>query len=307
MRPNTEAVRLRGISKAAEAFDEVCTLLRPVPRGGGRYIGGTPSVTWGVPYGGLLVAQALAAAAASVPEGFWVRSLHAYFIEAGASSRNVEIDVVSVRDGRSTCWRSVQVRQDERLLLTAELTFALDASGPAHQAPMPPARAPEQCLNVGAALADFDDVHDYWNDESAFDLRYVADPPRLAAAGTAEAQPQSAVWIRAMGVDPDDRALNSALLAYASDMCMLDPVLKPHGLWWGSSSATGFSMDHSMWFHAPARTDEWMLLDQHSPALRDGRGLAIADLFTRSGTLLCTVAQQGSMRVQAGVPGPTSS
>ncbi|MGM7666571.1 hypothetical protein [Microbacterium sp. A93] len=128
-------------------------------------------------------------------------------------------------------------------------------------------------------------------------LRYVNNPPRLAAACEAGQQPRSSIWVRAAGEAPTDRALSAALLAYASDMCALDPVLKPHGLWWGDGSATGFSMDHSMWFHAPSRVDEWILVDQLSPALRDSRGLAIADMFTRGGELLCTIAQQGSMRV----------
>jgi acyl-CoA thioesterase-2 len=301
MKPPTESVLGQNRHGAAASFEEVCDLLRPVSLGGGRYSGGSPEYHWGVPYGGLLVAQALAGASVDVPEGFWVRSLHAYFIEAGGSDRGVEIDVVPVRDGRSTCWRSVRVQQEGKLLLTMELTFARDSSGPGHQAPMPQARLPEELPNAAKALAGFDDVHSYWDEDSAFDLRYVKDPPRLSAHAHDGGEPHSSVWIRAMGTAPEDRALNAALLAYASDMCMLDPMLKPHGLWWGSGCASGFSMDHSMWFHAPARTDEWVLVDQRSPALRNGRGLALADMYSRSGELLCTVAQQGTMRINAAV------
>ena len=299
MKPQADSALGHNRHRAAAAFEEVCELLRPRPLGNGKYAGGTPAVHWDVPYGGLLVAQALAGAAADVPEGFWVRSLHAYFVEAGAAERDVDIDVVPVRDGRSTCWRSVRVRQEGRLLLTAELTFARDSSSPGHQTPMPPARPPEELPNVGHTLAGFDDVHSYWNEDSAFDLRYVQAPPRLSADAANGSEPRSSVWIKAMGPDPGDRVLNAALLAYASDMCMLDPMLKPHGLWWGSGGASGFSMDHSMWFHAPARTDEWILVDQRSPVLRSGRGLALADMFSRSGELLCTVAQQGTLRVNA--------
>jgi acyl-CoA thioesterase-2 len=288
---------IHGGLTAAESFEELCSLLRPQYSPDGRFFGEPPSATWGVPYGGLLVAQALAAASASVPEGLWVRSLHAYFVEAGVASEGVEIDVLPVRDGRSTCWRSVRVFQGDRLLLTAELTFARDFGGPAHQSPMPLANPPEDLPNIGQVLAGFNDVHSYWNEDSAFDLRYVNTPPRLATKDVDAHVPRSSVWVRAMGKAPADRALSAALLAYASDMCALDPMLKPHGLWWGDGSATGFSMDHSMWFHAPAQVDEWILVDQHSPALRDGRGLAVADLFTRSGELLCTYAQQGALRL----------
>jgi acyl-CoA thioesterase II len=297
MKPQRDISRAVKRQPAAEAFDEVCALLRPRPLGDGLYSGDTPAVQWGVPYGGLIVAQGLAAAAAEVPEGFWVRSLHAYFVEAGEADRGVEIDVVPIRDGRSTCWRSVRVRQGDRLLLIADTTFARDSPSPSHQAAMPAVRPPEDLPNVGRTLAAFDDVHAYWNEDSAFDLRYVDAPPRLSACEASSDQQRSSVWVRGMGPAPADRSLAAALLAYASDMCMLDPLLKPHGLWWGSGSAKGFSLDHSMWFHAPSRTDEWILVDQRSPALRDGRGLALADMYARSGELLCTVAQQGSMRV----------
>lgn len=299
MKPQTESAPGRERGAASASFEEVCALLQPLALGGGRFAGGTPGFHWGVPYGGLLVAQALAGASVDVPEGLWVRSLHSYFIEAGTSDRGVQIDVVPVRDGRSTCWRSVRVHQDGRLLLTMELTFAKDSGGPEHQAPMPAARLPEELPNAAKALAGFDDVHSYWDTDSAFDLRYAKEPPRLSAHAHGGSEPHSSVWIKAMGEAPGDRALNAALLAYASDMCMLDPMLKPHGLWWGSGGASGFSMDHSMWFHAPARTDEWILVDQHSPALRNGRGLALADMYSRSGELLCSVAQQGTMRVNA--------
>lgn len=130
------------------AFEEVCSLLRPLAQGGGRFLGDAPSIRWGTPYGGLLVAQ-VPAAAASVPDGFWVRSMHAYFIEAGAASQSVDIDVVPTRNRRSTCWRSVRVLQVGRLLLTAGLTFAKDSTGPGHQTRMLSVRPPEELTNVG--------------------------------------------------------------------------------------------------------------------------------------------------------------
>ncbi|MGM7666570.1 acyl-CoA thioesterase [Microbacterium sp. A93] len=169
MAHESETPCVHGSQTAAGSFEEVCSLLRPHPLDGGRFLAGAASVTWGVPYGGLLVAQALAAAAASVPAGLWVRSLHAYFVDAGVASEGVEIDVVPLRVGRSTSWRSVRVLQAGRLLLTAELTFAKDVSSPSHQSPMPEVLPPEELSNVGPALAGFNDAHAYWNEDSAFD------------------------------------------------------------------------------------------------------------------------------------------
>lgn len=280
--------------QAVAAFDELCEILRPVRLTGNTFRGEPPSVEWGVPFGGLLVAQALAAASATVPEGLWIRSLHAYFIEVGRADQAVDIHVDHVHDGRSTSWRSAKLQQNDRLLLKADMMFSRDSTGLHHQDPMPAAPSPEDLVNVGLALESHDDAFRPWNADSPFDLRYVADPPRIAAASSNHSA-SSAVWFKANGTS-DDRALNAALLAYASDMCMLDSCLRPHRLWFGPTSASGFSLDHSMWFHAPARIDEWILHDQRSPVMENGRGLALGRMFTQSGELLCSVAQLGSIR-----------
>lgn len=282
-------------ASAAEAFDELCGLLTPERQSTGEFHGRAPRVQWGFPYGGLLVGQALAAASATVPEGLWVRSLHAYFVQAGAGQRPVDLEVHRVRDGRSSAWRSVDVVQSEYLLLRLEAMFASDTTGPSHQAARPEAPEPETLANVGDQLAAHDDTFRPWDARSPFDLRYVTPPPRLGEPG---APATTTAWLGPGGEAPPDRALAAALLAYASDMGMLDSCLRPHGLWFGSA-ASGFTLDHSIWFHAPARVDDWLLIDQTSPGMRDGRGLGQAQLYARDGELLATVAQLGSIRAHA--------
>ena len=56
------------------------------------------------------------------------------------------------------------------------------------------------------------------------------------------------------------------------------------------------SLDHTIWFHRPFRADEWWLFDQHSPSASGGRGLSLASVFTQSGELVATVAQEGLIR-----------
>jgi acyl-CoA thioesterase II len=57
------------------------------------------------------------------------------------------------------------------------------------------------------------------------------------------------------------------------------------------------SLDHSMWFHAPARADEWLLYDMHSPRTSGGRGMAFGRIYSRDGTLIATTAQEGILRL----------
>jgi acyl-CoA thioesterase-2 len=57
------------------------------------------------------------------------------------------------------------------------------------------------------------------------------------------------------------------------------------------------SLDHAMWFHRPARVDEWLLYVQDSPNARGARGLSLGKIFNRKGELVATVAQEGIVRI----------
>lgn len=65
------------------------------------------------------------------------------------------------------------------------------------------------------------------------------------------------------------------------------------------SSGVGMltSLDHSMWFHAPVRADDWLLYHMHSPRTSNGRGVVFGRIFTKDGTLAVTTAQEGLVRL----------
>jgi acyl-CoA thioesterase-2 len=104
--------------------------------------------------------------------------------------------------------------------------------------------------------------------------------------------------MRAIGRLPDNPLLHSAVLAYASDYSLLEPVLRRHGLTWGNPRLRMASLDHSMWFHRPVRADDWILYAQHSPSATSGRGLGMGHMFTRDGRLVATTAQEGMVRLK---------
>jgi acyl-CoA thioesterase-2 len=62
------------------------------------------------------------------------------------------------------------------------------------------------------------------------------------------------------------------------------------------------SLDHAMWFHRPFRADEWLLYSQDSPNARNGRGLTRGLIFKPDGTLVASVAQEGSVRERREMP-----
>ena len=95
---------------------------------------------------------------------------------------------------------------------------------------------------------------------------------------------------------PDDPALHQCVLAYASDMALLDAALIPHGLSVFDRQIMAASLDHALWFHRPFRADEWLLYSQDSPNSSGARGFSRGMIFALDGTLVASVAQEGLLR-----------
>jgi acyl-CoA thioesterase-2 len=107
------------------------------------------------------------------------------------------------------------------------------------------------------------------------------------------------VWIKAKGEMPSELAMHQCVLAYASDMTLLDTCLLPHGVSWFSGRLQSASLDHAMWFHHPFRVDDWLLYAQDSPSAAGARGFNRGSLFTRDGKLVASVAQEGLIRLRS--------
>jgi acyl-CoA thioesterase-2 len=104
------------------------------------------------------------------------------------------------------------------------------------------------------------------------------------------------VWFKANGKLPDDPLLHACIVAYASDLTLLDTAVAPHQIDYTDESFQVASLDHAMWFHRPLRVDEWLLYHQKSPSASGARGLAEGFVYSRDGRLCVTVIQEGLMR-----------
>ena len=90
------------------------------------------------------------------------------------------------------------------------------------------------------------------------------------------------------------------MIAYASDYTLLGTSALPHGLSWMRGELVGASLDHAIWFHRPARADEWLLYATDAPWSGGGRGFNRGRIFNRQGELVASVAQEGMMRRRKG-------
>ena len=111
--------------------------------------------------------------------------------------------------------------------------------------------------------------------------------------------PHQNIWVRTTGPVPQDRRLQMAVLAYLSDMTLLDTSLFAHGTSVLDRSLQVASLDHAMWFHRPPVLDDWLLYSQDSPSASGARGMTRGAIFTRDGTLIASVAQEGLIRKRA--------
>lgn len=248
-------------------------------------------------FGGQVLAQCLVAATKTVDGIRPVHSLHGYFLRAGDIRLPITFSVDRLRDGRSFSTRRVQAYQNGEPIFSMIASFQDEDPGIDHQDQFPVGiPAPESLPSAKDLLGDIDHpVAQYWANARPFDMRHVPDPIYFRVKG--EQVAHQAVWIRALGTLPMDQELHTAALAYVSDYTILEPIFRRHGIAWTHEGLKSASLDHAMWFHRPARVDEWMLYVQESPSAQGGRGLSLGRIFSSDGLLLATVAQEGMVRV----------
>jgi acyl-CoA thioesterase-2 len=245
-------------------------------------------------FGGQVAGQALVAAGRTVPADRKVHSLHAYFLRGGDPAVPIVYDVDRIRDGKSFTTRRVVAIQHGEAIFNLQASFHCDEPGFDHQMPMPDAPDPESLPTFRERMEPFRaQVGDWVLGDRPIDLRHLL-PPRVS--DNSPRDPTQLVWFRADGVLPDDPLLHACIVAYTSDMTLLDTTVFPHGVEWGQNNLMMASLDHAMWFHRPFRADEWLLYAQTSPSAHDARGLASGHIFRRDGTLVVTVMQEGLIR-----------
>ncbi len=262
---------------------------RSLPQPGGRV------------FGGQVLAQSLLAAARTVDDARPPHSVHGYFLRAGDAGRGITFTVERLRDGRSFSARRVHAMQNGQPILTLTASFQEEQPGLEHTdsppAATPPPESVPSALEVLGAVSH--PVATFWTQTAAFDIRHVEESIYLDPAATSTSRQM--VWMRARGVVPGTgpaaEVLHRALMAYACDQVMLEPLLRRHGRSWATRGLSIASLDHAMWFHRPACVDEWLLYVQYAPSASGGRGLGSARVYRQDGTLVASIAQEGMIRV----------
>ena len=248
-------------------------------------------------FGGQVLAQALVAANRTV-DGRPCHSFHAYFLLPGDPKVPILYEVDRSRDGRSFSSRRVVAIQHGRQIFHMSASFQVEEIGLEHEIAAPSVPAPEDLPTEEqvrrSLLADVPDKHrEQFLRKRPIEIRPV---DRRDVFHPQKQEPRQAVWVRARGSLPDDLAIQQCVLAYASDMTLLDTGLLPHGVSLFSPEIQIASIDHAMWFHRRFRADAWLLYIQDSPSASGARGFNRGLVYARDGRLVASVTQEGLMR-----------
>lgn len=248
-------------------------------------------------FGGQVFAQAVVAAQRTIAPDRFAHSAHGYFLRPGSVDDQITFAVDRLFDGRSFSTRRTQAFQNGVPILSMIASFQDLDPGFDHQVDMPAdLPGPDELEPSARALRDIDEADSrQWARERPFELRHVEEPIYLQWRG--ERQAHQAMWLRAVRPLADDPRLHQAALAYASDLGTMEPIMRRHGVAWATEGLKTASLDHAIWWHRPARVDEWLLFVLEGTNAIGGRGLTHGRFYTRDGVLVASIAQEGMLRV----------
>ncbi|MEZ5219822.1 MAG: thioesterase family protein, partial [Ilumatobacteraceae bacterium] len=207
-------------------------------------------------------------------------SVHASFLSSGRGGEPIRYEVERTRDGASFGTRRVVVRQDHGVVLVATIDYHDDEDGEEYSRPSPVGLVPdpEQCP-TGRYVSPW--------------FRCLDVPPEASRSLGSHTR---CSWFEPRQPADGPMPFHLAAIAYVSDHGPTRAAREPHTGLHTDGARMSVSLDHSVWLHRPARIDQWLLLELAPVATGHARGLAMGHLWTRSGELVATIAQEVLLR-----------
>jgi acyl-CoA thioesterase II len=277
-------------------FDELMAVLDLHRMGDDVFIGSHPSKNPPRTFGGLMMAQSFVAASRTLTRDLPPNALSAHFINGGDTAKDIEFQVVPLRDERRFANRRVEVTQDGSLLATVMVSYLSGGRGLEHNVEPPDVADPETLPSIKELLRGYETtVPLFVNALQPIEWRYTNDPSWVMR-DKGERLDHNRVWVKADGLLPDDPVLHTATMLYCSDTTVLDSIITTHGLSWGVDRIFAATVNHSVWFHRQVSFNRWVLYSTSSPVATDSRGLGTGHFFDRAGRPVATVVQEGVVK-----------
>jgi acyl-CoA thioesterase II len=262
-----------------------------------HFVGSHPSKNPMRTFGGQLMSQSFVASSRTLTrDDLPPSALSVHFINGGDTAKDIEFHVVRLRDERRFANRRVDAVQDGVLLSSAMISYMSGGAGLEHAVDPPQVGDPHTVPPLGELLRGYEQtVPHFVNALQPIEWRYTNDPAWVMR-DKGDRLAHNRVWVKALGVLPDDPVLHTAMMVYSSDTTVLDSVITRHGLSWGFDRIFAASANHSVWFHRQVNFNDWLLYSTSSPVAADSRGLGTGHFFDRSGQLVATVTQEGVLK-----------
>lgn len=225
-------------------------------------------------FGGQVAAQALCAAGRTVAADRVPHSMHGYFLRPGGFDHQVIFHVDRDRDGGSFSARHVRAEQDGEVIFSMLASFHVREDTPSYDAVTTRGGPDPETLPARATPLQVD-------------VREVV--PTSIAHG--HIRHSDRFWVRAGDPLPDDALLHACAVVYVSDLGSGFGQVYVDGL-----APGGPSIDHALWFQAPIRADEWMLLELWPLKAVSARGVYQGSLRAVDGRLGAVFTQEMLLR-----------
>ncbi len=255
-----------------------------------HYRGESRDFKTGQVYGGQVLGQAIKAAYNTLEDDRFIHSAHAYFLLRGDVDMPIIYEVDRSLDGGSFSSRRVVAIQHGRQIFHLSASFQKPEKGLDYfRKWVPPVDALHQALEDTVPKE-----HNFQNEY--FDVHYL---PRDRVTREDCIQ----YWMKAKHALPDEAACHHSVLAYISDMGLLQATLEPHALDEPDlrkrhEKVLLATIDHAIWFHRPFRADDWLFYECRVQSTGNGRGLAMGRIYDQQGTLVASTSQEGLLRLR---------
>ncbi len=277
-------------------LEELLSLLALEQTGENRYRGYSQPALNGRIFGGLVFAQAVAAAQATV-DGRPIHSAHAYFMRPGNPDLPIDYEVDRVRDGRSFHTRGVIARQGEPAIFDFMASFHENEPSPVHEEPVEiPAEPSGEEYEAGILRAIKARGIDFPAEKFGKGPVQILVEGGLEMTATVPKKPELRAWLRARGPMPDQPSVHAAVLAYVSDLLVTVAGVHPFDFRLMSPGVSSASLDHAMWFHEAVQLDDWIYAVHDSPVFKGSRVMGRALFYARDGRLVASAVQEGLVR-----------
>jgi acyl-CoA thioesterase-2 len=281
-------------------MEKLVDLLALGEDGPDRFVAPNGKGGWVSLFGGQIVAQALAAASATVPDDRLPHSLHAYFLRPGAFDAPIALAVERERDGASFSSRRVVASQNGKPILSLIASYHTSETGPSRDGQaMPDVPSPD-----GLAVVN-DSAMTYGRSPSdPSPLTYIDVRPIVGCRPFEVLPPEpplGRMWFRFRDGGGAGPAVDRSLLAYASDLFLINSALQPHRADVGKGVMIA-SIDHSLWIHDQPDLGDWLLYVQESDWAGGGRAMCRGSIFGRDGRHVATVVQEALLRLGTKMP-----